>query len=188
MLTLKDGRLTGAPPESLPSQIAAHLRRSPATTVLFSPFLAATSVIVPVPKSSLQKEDSLWVPAQLAAALVHAGFGSRAASLLNRSEAIPKAATSDPGARPDALRHYRTLAVQKDLGTIRQILLVDDVVTSGTTLLGSANRLADAYPGVPIRCFAAMRTESDPAGLTALIDPVVGEITLRPNGKVRRRP
>jgi predicted amidophosphoribosyltransferase len=40
------------------------------------------------------------------------------------------------------------------------IVLVYDIITRGATLLGAANLLADAFPGTPIRAFAAMRTIS----------------------------
>jgi predicted amidophosphoribosyltransferase len=53
--------------------------------------------------------------------------------------------------RPDAQRHFETIAVQKELVPAKEILLVDDVVTSGAALLGSANRLFETYPDVPIR-------------------------------------
>ena len=69
-----------------------------------------------------------------------------------------------------------------------EIVLVDDVVTTGAALLGSANRLFESYGDTPIRGFAAMRTMSDPSQFNEAIDPVLGSITLRPNGRCHRQP
>jgi hypothetical protein len=112
----------------------------------------------------------------------------RTVRLLHRTEAIPKAATGPAAERPDAQRHFETMAVQKELVLAKELLVVDDLVTSGAALLGSANRRFETYPDIPIRGFAAMRTDSDPGRLISLIDPVVGEISLLRNGKARRRP
>ena len=145
-------------------------------------------MLVPVPKSALWKEGSLWVPDQLANSMVGVGRGGRTARLLVRTEAIPKAATSISSARPDALKHYQTLAVQKDLTPIPEIVLVDDVVTTGAALLGSANRLLESYPDTPVRGFAAIRTISDSSLFEKITHPVVGSIALRSNGRCYRRP
>ena len=69
-----------------------------------------------------------------------------------------------------------------------EIILVDDVVTRGATLLDAANRLADAFPETPIRAFAAMRTISNPEEFNELYDPCVGTIDLRESGDTLRRP
>jgi len=151
-------------------------------------FLTPNAVLVPVPKSALWKEGSLWVPDQLATSMVRVGCGRRVARLLVRTEAIPKAATSISSDRPTALKHYQTLAVQKDLLPTPEILLVDDVVTSGAALLGSANRLLESYPTTLIRGFAAMRTISDSSMFQRITHPVVGSITLRSDGRCRRGP
>ena len=45
---------------------------------------------------------------------------------------------------------------------VGDVILVDDVVTSGATILGVASKLAERFPDVEIKAFAAMRTISDP--------------------------
>lgn len=50
------------------------------------------------------------------------------------------------------------MKVKKTLFEPDEILLVDDVVTRGATLLGAANKLVDAYPNARISTFAAIRT------------------------------
>jgi predicted amidophosphoribosyltransferase len=155
---------------------------------MFSRFLGPEFVLVPIPSSSLQQQGSLWVPEELARSLVEVGLGARVARLLKRTEAIPKAATSISTQRPTALKHYETLAVQKELLSTKEFLLVDDVITSGAAMVGSANRLQESYPGSTIRGFAAMRTVSQALSFKSWNDPVVGTITLESSGWCMRHP
>ncbi len=188
MRALKDGRVLGSPPIVVWDVIASFIANNVALSEPVTSFFSPKAVLVPVPKSALWKQGSLWVPDQLASSLVQVGLGVRAARLLLRTEAIPKAATSISAERPNAMRHYQTLRVQKDLEPPREIVLVDDVVTTGAALLGSANRLFDSYPTSSIRGFAAIRTISDPAQFEKITHPVLGTIELRPNGLCQRRP
>lgn len=188
MRALKDGRVTGSPPTLFSRTIASFIVNNAAALEPVTSFLSPDAVLVPVPKSALWKEGSLWVPDQLASSMVQVGLGGSVARLLVRTAAIPKAATSISSNRPTALRHYQTLAVQKDLMPTPEIVLVDDVVTSGAALLGSANRLLETYPDTPIRGFAAIRTISDSLLFEKVTHPIAGTITLRPNGLCLRRP
>jgi len=188
MRALKDVRVIGSPPMPFTSTIASFLATNAAVCEPVISFLRPNAVLVPVPKSTLWKEGSLWVPDQIASSMVQVGLGGRAARLLVRTEAIPKAATSISSERPTALKHFQTLAIQKDLISAPEIVLVDDVVTSGAALLGSANRLLESYPNTPIRAFAAIRTISDSSVFEKVIHPVIGLIALRPNGLCNRRP
>ena len=109
-------------------------------------------------------------------------------SYLERTEPIPKAATSLSTERPTALQNYETLGVRKALEPPAELLLVDDVVTAGATLLGSASRLREAYSDIPIRGFAAARTVSVAARFRKTVEPVVGTIVLRSDGRTQRDP
>jgi len=81
------------------------------------------------------------------------------------------------------------MSVQKRLPEgLRQIVLVDDIITRGATVLGAANKLAEAFPDSRIRAFAAVRTVSDPSDFEALFDPVIGSVQYSPTteGTIRR--
>jgi gamma-glutamylcysteine synthetase len=78
------------------------------------------------------------------------------------------------------------MAVQKSFSDAEEIVLVDDVVTRGATLLGAANRLTEAFPNVRIRAFAAMRTMTPPLVFRAINDPCIGTIELRGIDTFRR--
>ena len=188
MRALKSGRLHGSPPATVSTQVAEAFRILAQSRAEFAPFIRPGSVFVPVPSSSLRVEGALWIPDELAKALSRRTEGSRVAQLLNRTQAIPKAATSIPTERPTTLRHYQTLAVQRELSDIEAITLVDDVITSGAALLGSANRILEAYPNCRINGFASLRTISRAEDLRNREEPVVGQIALRPNGRSLRRP
>lgn len=188
MRALKSGRLIGSPPVSLTDQVAIAYRNAAGRRADLEAFIQPGTVFVPVPRSSLQLEAALWIPDQLASALARQVAQSRVARLLKRTEAIPKAATSVPAKRPSALKHFQTLSVQKDLMTVEQVTLVDDVVTTGAALLGSASKVLEVYPDCRVRGLAGIRTVSDPEELKAMEEPVVGQIILRTDGRCLRRP
>jgi hypothetical protein len=60
-----------------------------------------------------------------------------------------------------------------------QIILVDDVVTKGRTLLAAALRLREVFPRARIKAFALFRTMGFDAELDQVADPCVGEIVWR---------
>lgn len=134
------------------------------------------------------KPDTLWVPERIANALAKAGFGKQVASCLIRTKAVQKAALSSPSERLTAAQHYESMSVQGILSKPDEILLIDDIVTRGATLLGAANRLADAFPQSHIRAFAAMRTISNQHEFENVYAPCIGTIDLYETGDTFRRP
>ncbi|MDP8985878.1 MAG: hypothetical protein M3N97_12770 [Pseudomonadota bacterium] len=60
-----------------------------------------------------------------------------------------------------------------------QLVLIDDVVTKGRTLLAAAARVHEALPDADIRAFALLRTMGWVQGVDRLLDPCVGEIRWR---------
>ena len=190
MRILKDGRMIGSPPAPLSDLVARLINGGGPEVADIGSMLSPTAVLVPVPKSSLFKEESLWVPEQIANSLIRSGLGGRSARLLARTRAIAKAATSlsSGGPRPTALEHLQTLAVQTELRSVEEIVLIDDVVTTGSTLLGCANKLLESYPSSLIRGFAVMRAVSNPVDFKQTLDPIVGAITLHSDGRCHRKP
>ena len=167
--------------------IAKTIQRN-ITALPFATFFRPNTILVPTPKSSLMRPGTLWVPERIASALTKIGFGNKVLSCLTRTKSVPKAASSIAKDRPKAINHYKSMSVTGILSKPDEIILVDDVVTRGATLLDAANRLADAFPETPIRAFAAMRTISNPEEFNELYDPCVGTIDLRESGDTLRRP
>jgi len=167
--------------EFLANSIGDNLGKLP-----FANLFASNPVLVPTPRSSLVRPDTLRVPQRLANALARRGLGSRVEACLNRFKAVRKSATSQGADRPKAIEHYNSMEVQKVFPEPAEILLIDDIVTRGATTLGSVNRLAEAFPHARIRVFAAMRTISPPDVFQSLIDPCLGHIELRGIDTFRR--
>ena len=187
MLHLKKDAYLEDPP-ILMSQWVAETIKKELATLEFASFFHANITLIPIPKSSLMRPDTLWVPERIAKALVSKGLGKEVLSCLSRRTPIRKAARSSPNMRPRPAEHYESMGVQAGLSPPDEILLIDDIVTCGATLLGAANRLADAFPQTRIRAFSVMRTISDPNDFIKLYDPCKGTITLRSAGDTIRRP
>jgi predicted amidophosphoribosyltransferase len=151
----------------------------------FAQCLTAEVVLVPMPRSGLRRKGAIWPALELAEALLERGFGGEIRELLKRSAPIHKAATSSAGERPTAQRHFETMDVD-GLVTSQPVVLVDDVVTRGATMVGAMSRLSAASAKPKIFGFAAARTISE-GEVPEVFDPVVGTIDLR-NGQTFRKP
>ena len=187
MLALKNDTFIDDPPVIISQWVANNIKQNK-DTLPFSSYFQADSVLVPTPKSSLMLPNTLWVPERIASAIVRAGLAKEVLPCLSRITPVNKAATSLAQDRPKPADHYRTISVQKPLNQPSKIILIDDIITRGSTLLGAANRLADILPNTPIYAFAAMRTISNPSEFNKIYDPCKGEITLRSSGDTLRRP
>jgi len=187
MIALKKDGFVGDPPILMSQWVAQTIQRN-RTTLPFGSFFQPNTILVPTPKSSLMRPNTLWVPERIATALVRAGLGKEVASCLVRARPVPKAALSAPNERPTTVEHYDSMRVQGRLSEPDEIVLVDDVITRGATLLGAANRLTDVFPQTRIRAFVAMRTVSNQDEFDKVYAPYVGTIELRESGDTLRRP
>ena len=140
------------------------------------------TVLIPVPRSNPIPTDGLWVPKRIADEMVVKGLGREVISNLKRAKSINKSSQSIPSERPLPSEHYDSLSVDKIVTDLDEVILIDDVITRGSTLLAAANKLIDAFPKIKIRSFAAIRTISNPSEFRNWLDPVKGAITLRSGG------
>ena len=143
----------------------------------FAKFFEVKPVLVPMPSGSLTKANTLWVPLNLATALVKNGLGVKVSQCLQRTKPIRKSHASKAANRPKAQEHYDSMSVQKELSDPAEILLIDDFITKGSTSIGAASRLADAYPNANIRVLVIMKTISNPNNFKKIIEPCIGKIT-----------
>ncbi|HIH88537.1 TPA: phosphoribosyltransferase [Candidatus Bathyarchaeota archaeon] len=187
MHAIKGDRYVDTPPVLMSQWIAKTIAKN-RTNLPFASYFQPDTILVPVPNSSLMQPDTLWVPHRIADALMGQGLGREVVQCLARITPVNKSATSQPSQRPTPQTHYESLAVQGRLSEPRNILLVDDIITRGSTILGSANRLADLYPQANIKAFAAMRTMSNATDFKNFYDSCVGTIQLRQSGDTLRRP
>ncbi len=65
-----------------------------------------------------------------------------------------------------------------------KIVLVDDVVTKGASLISAAYRIKDQFPNAEIKAFAVARTISQ-GEIDKILDPICGKIRFTESGSVR---
>ncbi len=151
-------------------------------------FFGASDVLVPVPGCAPHVEGGLWPAGHLAIALVNAGLGGAAWTGLRRVRAVRRSATASPGDRPTVGLHYESFVIERrPAAPPDRIVLIDDVVTKGRTLLAAATRVHEAFPRAEIRAFALVRTMGLVTGVEQLLDPCRGEIRWRA-GDAHRSP
>ena len=148
-----------------------------------------SAALVPIPRSSMMKPDSLWVPREICKALEKHGMGITH-ELLRRTRPLPKSSRSSAKMRPSPTDHYNSLSCDTLLSPrFSRVVLVDDIITRGHTAMGAAWRIAEAYPGITISVFALIRTVSNPTKFSRIWDPCVGTLTYRQkDNDVLRRP
>jgi hypothetical protein len=178
MRALKSDSYVEEPPIPF-SEWTARTMQERGSSLPFLSIFQPSSILVPLPRSSLLRPDSLWVPDRIAQALVRRGIGARVARYLIRTTAVPKSAFSPPDQRPSPEMHYNSMTVEGSLESANDLVLVDDIITRGHTILGAANRLLDAFPASRITAFAAMRAISNPLEFRRIYDPCIGTITYR---------
>lgn len=139
-------------------------------------FFGTTDILVPVPGCTPQAAGAPWTAEHLARALISEGLGGQAWPGLRRVQAVRKSATAAPGERPTLDDHYNSFDVEHPESPPERILLIDDVVTKGRTLLAAASRVQEAFPQAEIRGFALVRTMGLIAGVEQLLEPCKGEI------------
>jgi predicted amidophosphoribosyltransferase len=151
-------------------------------------FFRAIDLLIPIPPCKPSRTYREHLPGRLADALVAEGLGASAWKSLQRVCAVPKSATAAPGRRPTVQAHYDSLQVTPgpDLAGAH-LLLIDDVVTRGRTLLAAALRLHEAFPRAHISAFALVRTRGFTDDLDGLLEPCVGRIGWRA-GEAHRNP
>ena len=144
-------------------------------------------VLVPMPRSAPQRRGGSWPGELLAKALVDHGMGARILYLLRRARRVQRAATAPPGQRPKAADHLASFEIAPTALDPERVAIVDDVVTTGATMLAAISAVSYAVPGASVRGFAFVRTQSQGA-LARIRSPKLSEIDLRANGLTRRAP
>jgi predicted amidophosphoribosyltransferase len=145
-------------------------------------------LLVPVPRSQPLEPGALWPALRIAEELARRGVAPEVRPLLVRKEAIVKSALlRTAAARPQPMDHARTIYLEGALPFgLQRIVLVDDVVTRGATLVGCAAVIAAALPEARVCGFAAVRTMSDQE-VDTMLAPVCGTISFR-SGRLHREP
>lgn len=139
------------------------------------------ALLIPVPACVPRNRAN--AAARLAEAMVRHGLGADSWCGLTRAHAVHKSATALH--RPTVAMHYESLSVGALSRAPDCVILIDDVVTKGRTLLAAAARLQAAFPMTRIHAFAALRTMGRVAEIARLLEPWRGCICWR-YGDARR--
>lgn len=179
-------RVKESDPRWLPryaGQVAELCARQPPFQRLF----ARDAWLVPVPGCAPTCSRST-ASCQLAMALHELGLSRDVWHGIARRVAVTKSATSLLGARPTVRQHYESFAVcAAPAAPVHRIVLVDDVITKGRTLLAAAARLRREYNHTDIRAFALVRTLGFLTQLDRLLEPCQGFVYWA-GGDARREP
>jgi hypothetical protein len=163
--------------QSLPQQCLSEL---------FNP----SAVLVPVPKCHSVPGASTWVARKLALALKTTGLGGSVWTGLQRVREVKRSSAAWRWERPTVQQHFSSFAVMPPVTAPApeptapeptapeptEIVLIDDVVTKGRTLVAAAIRLQLTFPQTPIRAFALIRTLGLVPDVERVFDPCRGEI------------
>ena len=115
------------------------------------------AMLVPVPGSA-RTGDALWTALRLAIALRQVGLAPGIWIGLRRRYAVTKSATAVGAARPSVQQHYDSLVAMPPVLSMHKVILVDDVITKGRTLLAAVARLRTVLTSAEVRAFALIRT------------------------------
>ena len=155
----------------------------------FTRYFLPNTILVPVPGSAPSRPtETLTVTSLICRNLQSLGLGATVADLIQRVQSVPKSAFARPGNRPNVKVHYDSLRVERSISEFEDLLLIDDIVTRGCTLMGCALRLQEAYPNARILAFAMMRTMGLIPSIDSVLEPCQGSIVLQADGLTLREP
>lgn len=153
----------------------------------FQRLFARDAWLVPVP-GCVPTCSRSTAAGQLALALHELGLARDVWPGIARRIAVTRSATALPGARPTVRQHYESFAVcAAPASPVHRIVLVDDVITKGRTLLAAAARLRREFTHTDIRAFALVRTLGFLTQLDRLLEPCQG-LVYWAGGDARREP
>ncbi|WP_438423198.1 phosphoribosyltransferase [Aquimarina macrocephali] len=168
-------RVCGALKNGIPKttiNASRHIKNIPILTDFFN----EDAVLIPIPRSSLITEGTLWPTKVIAEELVKNGIGQEISTCLKRVTPVAKSSFQN-GAdnRPSVQNHYDSLEVEPIMITSTSIILIDDILTLGRTALACASVLSERFPDIEIKMFGMMRTRSFRDN-DILIQPQVGKM------------
>ena len=136
---------------------------------------AGDATLVPVPGSA-PESTRVWAAERLATVLHGVGLGKRVWRGIRRRAAVRRSATAINTDRPTVQHHFESFSIATLAGPPGRLVLIDDVITKGRTILAAAARLHEAFPNADIRAFALVRTLGLLPDIARFLDPCQGVV------------
>lgn len=146
------------------------------------------TVLIPAPRSSPLVKGALWPAWRICIEMISRNIGSECQPRLTRIKAVPKSAYSRRGERPTVKDHLDSMHCETALLSPESIVVVDDVVTKGSTLLAASSQLHSAFPQAKVKGFALVRTIGLKPEIEKILEPCLGRIWIDRWKNVRRKP
>jgi predicted amidophosphoribosyltransferase len=165
---------------------AGLVRKLTTTHDAFAEVFGGELTLVPIPSSD-PSATRIWAAERLAVALHGVGLGRTVWPGIQRRFPVRKSATALNADRPTTQLHYESLSVPALASEPEKIVLIDDVITKGRTILAAAARLHQALPNTDIRAFALVRTMGFLPDVACFVEPCKGYVRWG-GGDARRDP
>jgi predicted amidophosphoribosyltransferase len=138
-------------------RLAERIGDSPLRTLLDESVL-----LVPTPRRAPLVKGGLWPAHRICEELVRRELAASISPIVERTVPTPKSAFAiDPKDRLKAAEHYATMAASRPLGELPvRVVVVDDFVTRGATMLATASHVGDIFPHAEISAFSLVRSLS----------------------------
>lgn len=170
------------------ARVVGELLKREEARALRDELLGDDVVLVPTPRSAPLRPGALWPGRRICEEIETRGLGKAVLPCIERRTAVQKSAFAARGERPTPQTHFESLRVTGELLSAGRLLLVDDFVTKGATLLAAASLLKATYPKADIACFALVRTMGLVPEVEGTVAPCVGTIRLSSWGDALREP
>lgn len=172
-----------------PTALSHAARRARERSGQFPDYFGDDVLLVPVPRHAPTHGGALWPAKMIAESMVDEGLARHCQPLLQRSTAVDKSAMWS-GPRT-VRRHLQTITAEPPIDYPQRIVVVDDVVTSGSTLFATTQLARAACPNADVKAFALLRTLSGqevPETPDQCLAPCTGTISLKSDDTTIREP
>ncbi|MCB1185341.1 hypothetical protein KDM41_18125, partial [bacterium] len=124
------------------SRLASQVAEGP-----LAGFFPTDAVLVPIPGHTPRVKDGLWVADAICQEMVRSSLGSGVWPCLERIRTVPRSSHFVRAEDRASLRdHEKSLDFRDLLLPSNEIILIDDVVTRGTTLMAGGHLISERYP------------------------------------------
>lgn len=143
--------------------------------------------LVPVPRSHQIKPGSIWPSLTICNEMLNRGYGYQVSQIISRTKTIRSNSTSI-GNRSTVAEQRDSIKIDLLFSPSNNFILVDDILSTGTTMYACALEILVSYPGAHIKTFSLMRTRHFETEITDLVEPFINWIHyIEPRDKCERR-